>query len=138
MLSYYIGLNNITPSDDLSTDAVLKKVELVQQKFKSPSSFPNGFPASRTPSRALERGAPRAIACGPSRCYEAVLRCVHKKPCSRASTGGRSGPTAAEVRKTAPVLSPPLTCTTAHNHQACREWEPSCGPSAAVGPDFHQ
>ena len=79
----YIGLNNYYPlPDDLSTDAVLKKVELVQQKFKKPVIFPEaGFPSLKDPHREPWSEAPRALSVADqARCYEAVLRAFYKKP----------------------------------------------------------
>jgi len=73
----YIGLNNYYPlPDDLSTAAVVKKVELVQQKFKKPVIFPEaGFPSLKDPHREPWSEAPRALSVDDqARCYGAVLR----------------------------------------------------------------
>jgi len=97
----YIGLNNYYPlPDDLSTDAVVKKVELVQQKFKKPVIFPEaGFPSLKDPHREPWSEAPRALSVDDqARCYEAVLRAFYKKPWFqgvywwKVGTNGMGGP----------------------------------------------
>jgi hypothetical protein len=79
----YIGLNNYYPlPDDLSADAVVRKVELVRQKFKKPVIFPEaGFPSLKDPQREPWSEAPRALSLtDQARCYEAVLRAFYKQP----------------------------------------------------------
>jgi hypothetical protein len=79
----YIGLNNYYPlPDDLSADAVVRKVELVRQKFKKPVIFPEaGFPSLKDPHREPWSEAPRALSLtDQARCYEAVLRAFYKQP----------------------------------------------------------
>ena len=97
----YIGLNNYYPlPDDLSTDVVVKKVALVQQKFKKPVIFPEaGFPSLKDPHREPWSEAPRALSVDDqARCYEAVLRAFYKKPWFqgvywwKVGTNGRGGP----------------------------------------------
>ena len=97
----YIGLNNYYPlPDDLSTDAVVKKVALVQQKFSKPVIFPEaGFPSLKDPHREPWSEAPRALSVDDqARCYEAVLRAFYKKPWFqgvywwKVGTNGRGGP----------------------------------------------
>jgi hypothetical protein len=97
----YIGLNNYYPlPDDLSTEAVVKKVELVQKKFKKPVIFPEaGFPSLKDPQREPWSEAPRALSVDDqARCYEAVLSAFYKKPWFqgvywwKVGTNGRGGP----------------------------------------------
>ncbi len=97
----YIGLNNYYPlPDDLSTGAVVKKVELVQRTFNKPVIFPEaGFPSLKDPHREPWSEAPRAISLtDQANCYEAVLRAFYKKPWFqgvywwKVGTNGRGGP----------------------------------------------
>jgi hypothetical protein len=79
----YIGLNNYYPlPDDLSLDAVVRKIELVQHKFKKPVIFPEaGFPSLKDPHREPWSESPRALSLtDQARCYEAVLRAFYQKP----------------------------------------------------------
>ena len=97
----YIGLNNYYPlPDDLSTDAVVRKVELVQQKFKKPVIFPEaGFPSLKDPHREPWSEAPRVLSLtDQARCYEALLSAFYRKPWFqgvywwKVGTNGRGGP----------------------------------------------
>lgn len=97
----YIGLNNYYPlPDDLSTGDVVRKVELVQQKFRKPVIFPEaGFPSLKDPHREPWSEAPRPLSLADqARCYEAVLRAFYKKPWFqgvywwKVGTNGRGGP----------------------------------------------
>jgi hypothetical protein len=79
----YIGLNNYYAlPDDLSTDAIVAKVEAVHRKFQKPVIFPEaGFSSYESPHRQPwddtgHRLAPKDQA----RCYEAVLKAFYKKP----------------------------------------------------------
>jgi hypothetical protein len=79
----YIGLNNYYPlPDDLSTTAVLQKIETVQKKFQKPVIFTEaGFASFQGSHREpwAEKRAPIAVA-DQARCYEAVLRAFYHKP----------------------------------------------------------
>jgi hypothetical protein len=79
----YIGLNNYYPlPDDLSTDAVVSKVEQVQRKYQRPVIFTEaGFSSFKSANRepwAERRGEPSMS--DQARCYEAVLRAFYRKP----------------------------------------------------------
>src|SRR5260370_2369888 len=96
----YIGLNNYYPlPTDLSLDAVMRKIELVQQKFKKPVIFPEaGFPSLKDPHREPWSESPRALSLtDQARCYEAVLRAFYKKHwvygvyCWKVGTNGFGG-----------------------------------------------
>ena len=79
----YIGLNNYYPlPDDLSTAAVVQKVETVQRKFQKPVIFPEaGFASLKAPHRAPWDETPRELSpSDQARCYEAVLRAFYTKP----------------------------------------------------------
>jgi len=98
----YIGLQEYYPlPDDLSTDAVVQKVEAVQSKFQRPVIFTEaGFSSYAAPNRepwndsARGRLAPDAQA----RCYEAILRAFYHKPYFQGvywwavRTNGQGGP----------------------------------------------
>jgi hypothetical protein len=97
----YIGLNDYYPlPDDLSTDAVVRKVELVQRKFNKPVIFPEaGFPSLKDPHREPWSESPRPISLADqAKCYEAVLRAFYKKPWFqgvywwKVGSNGRGGP----------------------------------------------
>ncbi len=97
----YIGLNDYYPlPDDLSTSAVVKKVELVQRKFNKPVIFPEaGFPSLKDPHREPWSESPRPISLADqAKCYEAVLRAFYKKPWFqgvywwKVGSNGRGGP----------------------------------------------
>ncbi len=97
----YIGLNDYYPlPDDLSTDAVVRKVELVQRKFNKPVIFPEaGFPSLKDPHREPWSESPRPISLtDQAKCYEAVLRAFYKKPWFqgvywwKVGSNGRGGP----------------------------------------------
>jgi hypothetical protein len=79
----YIGLNNYYPlPDDLSTDAVLRKVEAVQRRFGKPVIFPEaGFTSLEAPHRAPWDETRRKISLEEqARCYEALLKAFWNKP----------------------------------------------------------
>jgi hypothetical protein len=79
----YIGLNNYYPlPDDLSTAAVVAKVEAVQRRFGKPVIFPEaGFTSLTAPHREPWDETPRALSMeDQARCYEAVLKAFYKKP----------------------------------------------------------
>ncbi|MCU1273322.1 MAG: hypothetical protein JWO48_753, partial [Bryobacterales bacterium] len=79
----YIGLNEYYPlPDDLSTAAVVRTVEAVQNKFGKPVIFTEaGFSTYAHPNRAPWDETPRTLAPGDqARCYEAVFKAFYKKP----------------------------------------------------------
>jgi hypothetical protein len=79
----YIGLNNYYAlPDDLSTDAVVRKVETVQQKFGRPVIFTEaGFSSFEAPHRQPWDETPRKLSpLEQARCYEAVFRAFYHKP----------------------------------------------------------
>ena len=79
----YIGLNNYYPlSDDLSTAAVVSKVETVQRRYGKPVIFPEaGFASLKDPHRAPWDETRRELSpAEQARCYEAVLRAFYGKP----------------------------------------------------------
>ncbi|MEX2262373.1 MAG: hypothetical protein WD696_10495 [Bryobacteraceae bacterium] len=79
----YIGLNNYYPlPDDLSTGAVVRRVEAVQRRFRKPVVFPEaGFSSLTAPHRAPWDETPREISLEEqARCYEAVLQAFYNKP----------------------------------------------------------
>lgn len=79
----YIGLNNYYPlPDDLSTAAVVAKVEAVQRKFRKPVIFPEaGFASLTAPHRAPWDETRRELSMqDQARCYEALLNAFYKKP----------------------------------------------------------
>ncbi len=79
----YIGLNNYYPlPDDLSTAAVVEKVETVQRRFGKPVIFPEaGFSSFAAPHRQPWDETPRALSMeDQARCYQAVLKAFYKKP----------------------------------------------------------
>lgn len=79
----YIGLNNYYPlPDDLSTAAVVARVEAVQKKFGKPIIFPEtGFTSLEAPHRQPWDETPRKISPeDQARCYEAIFQGFYKKP----------------------------------------------------------
>ena len=97
----YIGLNNYYPlGDDLSTQAVVKKVEAVQRKFQRPVIFTEaGYASLKAPHRAPWDESPREISLDEqARCYEALLRAFYNKPWFagvywwKVGTNGAGGP----------------------------------------------
>jgi hypothetical protein len=79
----YIGLNEYYPlPDDLSTAAVVRTVEAVQNKFGKPVIFTEaGFSTYAHPNRAPWDETPRALApADQAHCYEAVFKAFYKKP----------------------------------------------------------
>jgi hypothetical protein len=79
----YIGLNNYYPlPDDLSTSAVLTKVEAVQKKFRKPVMFPEaGFSSLEAPHREPWDETRRKLSMqDQARCYEAVYKAFWGKP----------------------------------------------------------
>ncbi len=79
-----IGLQEYYPlPDDLSTDALVRKVEAVQEKFQRPVIFTEaGFPSYEHPNRRpwddSRRGGIDLEA--QARCYDAVLRAFYGRP----------------------------------------------------------
>ena len=79
----YIGLNNYYPlPEDLSTAAIVAKVEAVQRKFKKPVIFPEaGFASLEAPHRAPWDETRRKLSMGDqARCYEAIYKAFWGKP----------------------------------------------------------
>jgi hypothetical protein len=79
----YIGLNNYYPlPDDLSTAAVVGKVEQVHRRFRKPVIFPEaGFASLAAPHRQPWDETPRKISLDEqAKCYEAVFRGFYDKP----------------------------------------------------------
>lgn len=79
----YIGLNNYYPlPDDLSTDAVVSKVEQVQRRYHRPVIFPEaGFASLKSPHREPWDETRRELSLSDqAHCYEALLRAFYKKP----------------------------------------------------------
>ena len=97
-----IGLQEYYPlPDDLSTEALARKVEAVQQKFQRPVIFTEaGFPSHEHPNREpwddSKRGSIALDA--QARCYEAVLHAFCNRPWFEGvywwdvGTDGRGGP----------------------------------------------
>jgi hypothetical protein len=97
----YIGLNNYYPlPDDLSTGAVVRKVEAVERRFKRPVIFPEaGFCSMKSPHRAPWDETPRELSLtDQARCYEAIFQAFYRKPWFKGmywwkvGTDGRGGP----------------------------------------------
>lgn len=97
----YIGLNNYYPlPDDLSTHAVVRKVEAVERRFKRPVIFPEaGFCSMKAPHRAPWDETPRELSLvDQARCYEAIFRAFYRKPWFKGvywwkvGTNGTGGP----------------------------------------------
>lgn len=79
----YIGLNNYYPlQDDLSTTAIVAKVEAVQKKFRKPVIFPEaGFASLEAPHKAPWDDTRRKLSMeDQARCYEATYRAFWSKP----------------------------------------------------------
>ncbi len=79
----YIGLNNYYPlPDDLSTAAIVAKVEAVQRKFRKPVIFPEaGFASLEAPHRAPWDETRRKLSMeDQARCYEAIFNAFWPKP----------------------------------------------------------
>ena len=80
----YIGLQEYYPlPDDLSTAALIQKVEAVQQRFHKPIIFTEvGFPSvpggNRHPWQDGRRG--KADAQLQARCYQAIFQAFYRKP----------------------------------------------------------
>ncbi len=97
----YIGLNNYYPlPDDLSTTAIVQKVEAVQKKFQKPVIFTEaGFASFEGSHREpwAERPGKLAVA-QQALCYEAILRAFYHKPWFqgiywwKVGTDGHGGP----------------------------------------------
>lgn len=96
----YIGLDNYYPlPDDFSTDAVVRNVETVQQKFQRPVLFTEaGFSSLEGAHRRPWDEAPGKISVDEqARGYEAVLRAFYTKPWFagvywwKVGTNGRGG-----------------------------------------------
>jgi Glycoside Hydrolase Family 113 len=78
----YIGLNEYYPlPDDLSTRALVRKVEAVQRAYRKPVIFPEaGFASVKAPQRAPWDDASGALApADQARCYEAILRAFYRR-----------------------------------------------------------
>lgn len=79
----YIGLNNYYPlPDDLSTAAIVAKVEAVQKKFRKPVIFPEaGFASLEGPHREPWDETRRKLSMeDQARCYEAIYKAFWGKP----------------------------------------------------------
>lgn len=79
----YIGLQEYYPlPDDLSTAALVQKVEAVQRRFQKPIIFTEaGFSSYEAPNRRPWEEAPRKVSPDDqARCYEAVLSAFYHKP----------------------------------------------------------
>lgn len=79
----YIGLNNYYPlPDDLSTAAVVARVEAVQKRFGKPIIFPEaGFTSLSAPHREPWDETPRKLSPeDQARSYEAIFQGFYKKP----------------------------------------------------------
>lgn len=79
----YIGLNNYYPlPDDLSTAAIVAKVEAVQKKFHKPVIFPEaGFASLEAPHRAPWDETRRKLSMeDQAKCYEALFNAFWSKP----------------------------------------------------------
>jgi hypothetical protein len=79
----YIGLNNYYPlPEDLSTAAIVAKVEAVQRRFKKPVIFPEaGFASLEAPHREPWDETRRKLSMGDqARCYEAIYKAFWGKP----------------------------------------------------------
>ncbi len=98
----YIGLQEYYPlPDDLSTDALVRKVNVVQQRFHRPVIFTEaGFPSYEHPNREPWNDSKRGTIAleAQARCYEAVLRAFYHQPWFEGvywwdvGTDGRGGP----------------------------------------------
>ncbi len=97
----YIGLNNYYPlPDDLSTAALVRKVEAVQRRFNKPVLLTEtGFSSYESPHRQPWDETPRKVAQqDQARCYEAIFRGFYGKPWFygmywwKVGTDGHGGP----------------------------------------------
>ncbi|MEO8126182.1 MAG: hypothetical protein ABJF23_19465 [Bryobacteraceae bacterium] len=97
----YIGLNNYYPlPDDLSTTAIVQKVEAVQKKFQKPVIFTEaGFASFEGSHREPWAEKPGKLAVEQqARCYEAILAAFYNKPWFqgiywwKVGTDGHGGP----------------------------------------------
>jgi len=97
----YIGLNNYYPlPDDLSTTAIVQKVEAVQKKFQKPVIFTEaGFASFEGSHREPWSEKPGKLAVQQqARCYEAILQAFYHKPWFqgvywwKVGTDGHGGP----------------------------------------------
>ena len=76
----YIGLDNYYPlPDDLSTEAIVRKIEAVAAKFQKPVIFTEaGFSSYEAPHRQPWDDRPRKLSPQEqARCYEALFRAFH-------------------------------------------------------------
>jgi hypothetical protein len=79
----YIGLNNYYPlPDDLSTAAMVAKVEAVQKRFRKPVIFPEaGFASLEAPHKEPWDETRRKLSMeDQARCYEAIFKAFWSKP----------------------------------------------------------
>lgn len=98
----YIGLQEYYPlPDNLSTDAVVQKVETVQRKFQHPVIFTEaGFSSYELPNREPwnDSAHGKLARDAQARCYEAILRAFYNKPYFQGvywwavRTNGQGGP----------------------------------------------
>jgi len=98
----YIGLQEYYPlPDNLSTDAVVAKVEAIQHRFNKPVIFTEvGFPSTPGANRhPWEDGKPGAVDLQlQARCYQAILQAFYGKPWFegmywwKVGTNGSGGP----------------------------------------------
>ncbi len=79
----YIGLQEYYPlPDNLSTEALMEKVEAVQRKFQKPVIFTEaGFPSVERPNRKpWDAFGRKASLEDQARCYEAIYRAFYHQP----------------------------------------------------------
>lgn len=79
----FLGVNNYYPlPDDLSTLAVVNRIERVQQRFQKSVIFPEaGFASLEAPHRQPWDETPRKLSTqDQARCYEAIFQGFYRKP----------------------------------------------------------
>ncbi len=79
----YIGLNEYYPlASNLSADAIVRKVEAVQRRFRRPVLLTEtGFSSYDSPERAPWDETPRRLApADQARCYQALFEAFYAKP----------------------------------------------------------
>jgi hypothetical protein len=79
----YLGVNNYYPlPDDLSTAAVVQRIQAVQQRFAKPVIFPEaGYPSLEVPHRSPWDETSRPLSVDDqARCYEALFRGFYHQP----------------------------------------------------------
>jgi len=79
----YIGINEYySLPADLSTDDIVRRIALVQQKFNRPVLFTEaGFPSLENPNEQPWDRSPRKLdGYAQARCYDAIFRAFYDKP----------------------------------------------------------